>query len=76
MKKADYIKLLRAMADNARSIGQDFIDNPARRGDKTFGRQRIVEADALENAARILQKPDYAEALWKIFCAETEKEAI
>lgn len=76
MKKADYIKLLRAMADNTRSIGQDFIDNPARRGDKTFGRQRIVEAAALEDAARILQKPDYAEALWDIFFPETEKEAI
>lgn len=76
MKKADYIKLLRAMADNTRSIGQDFIDNPARRGDKTFGRQRLVEADTLMDVVRILQKPDYAEALWKIFCAETEKEAI
>ena len=78
MKKADTIKLLLAMAENARSIWQDFIDNPIRRGDKTYGRQRIEEARTLEDVVRILQKPDYAESLWNIFCArhETEKEAI
>ena len=78
MKKADYIKLLLAIAENTRFIGQDFIDNATKRGDKSFGRQRLVEADALTDAARILQKPDYAEALWKIYFRDTdaEKEAI
>jgi len=63
LNKADLAKLLTAMRDNSKFVGEEFHK------DRAWAMSRLYqgEVNAFDTAIMILTKPDVAERLWKIF---------